>query len=232
MAPQLKTNALSSFAEFYQSANFGSYTKPLGHFSSPAIARFARNLLGDRETHVGGVLQAMLGFPFKTVRRKSRRVRCTLARTYQTISSASVDQLWQTVANLADVSWHPLLASTNVPRGLIVKPGLIYQAVTRLIPFPIRVFVERVRPGELLSVRVLVIPGLEERATYQVESTVCGTRVSYSITLKGPLSPLIWSLIHPYAASVASKLAQAAEQAALQAMNSDGKSLQGRCFDF
>lgn len=173
----------------------------------------------------------MLGFPFKTVRRKSRRVRYTLARTYQTISSASVDQLWQTVANLADVSWHPLLASTNVPRGLIVKPGLIYQAVTRLIPFPIRVFVERVRPGELLSVRVLVIPGLEERATYQVESTVCGTRVSYSITLKGPLSPLIWSLIRPYAASVASKLAQAAEQAALQAMNSDGKSLQGRCFD-
>jgi len=133
--------------------------------------------------------------------------------TYQAISSASVDDLWQKVVNLADVSWHPLLASTNAPNGLIPKPGLIYRAVTRLIPFRISIFVERVQPGELLMVRILAIPGVEERVTYRVESTLCGTRVSYSVTLRGWLSPLAWSVIQPFAARVAADLAHAAEQA-------------------
>lgn len=135
-----------------------------------------------------------------------------LVATYEAISSASVDTLWQKVSNLADVSWHPLIASTNVPKGLIPKPGLIYQAVSRLFPIPIQIFVERVRPRELLSVRILAIPGLEERVTYKVESTVCGTCVSYSVTLRGWLSPLVWSLIRRHAARVAMELAQAAEQ--------------------
>ena len=174
----------------------------------------------------------MPNFSSKAVRRKGKRFRCSLAKTYQAISSASVDQLWQKVVDLADVSWHPLLASTNVPRGLVVKPGLIYQAVTRLIPIPVQIFVERVSPRELLSVRILAIPGVEERVTYQVESTVCGTRISYSVTLQGFLSPLIWSLSRPYAAQVASELAQAAERAALQAVSGDAKPLKNRCFDF
>jgi hypothetical protein len=119
----------------------------------------------------------MLSFWVRFVHRDSHQVR-SLVGTYQAISSASVDALWQKVVNLADVSWHPLLASTNVPKGLIPKPGLIYQAVTRRFPIPIQIFVERVSPRELLSVRVLAIPGVEERVTYKVESTLCGTRVS------------------------------------------------------
>ncbi len=134
-----------------------------------------------------------------------------LVGTYQALSSASVDDLWQKVINLADVSWHPIISSTNVPQGLIPKPGLIYRAFTRLSPIPIRVFVERVSPRELLSVRILALPGIEERVTYRIESTLCGTRISYSVTLKGWLSPLIWSVLQPYAARVAAELAQAAE---------------------
>jgi hypothetical protein len=132
--------------------------------------------------------------------------------TYQTVSTASVDALWQRIINLADVSWHPMIVSTNVPKGLIPKPGLIYQAVSRFLPFRINIFVERVQPRELLSVRIIALPGVEERVTYRVESTLCGTRVSYSVTLRGWLSPLVWSLIRPYAARVAAELAQAAEQ--------------------
>lgn len=143
--------------------------------------------------------------------------RFSLARTYGVLSSASVDILWEKLINLADVSWHPLIASTNAPRGLIAKPGLIYQVVTRWMPIPIRVFVERVRPRELLSLRILAIPGVEKRVTYQVESTVCGTYVSYSVTLRGWLSPFLWWMIKPYAARVAAELAQAAEQLGLQA---------------
>jgi hypothetical protein len=135
-----------------------------------------------------------------------------LVETFQAVSSASVDVLWRKVMNLADVSWHPLLASTNVPKGLIPKPGLIYQAVSRLFPIRIQIFVEKVLPKELLSVRILALPGIEERVTYRVESTLCGTRVSYSVTLRGWLSPLVWSLIRPYAARVAAELAHAAEQ--------------------
>lgn len=168
----------------------------------------------------------------KSIYSKHFWFRCSLARTYQVISSASADELWQKVVDLADVSWHPLLASTNVPYGLVPKPGLIFQAVTRLGPIPIRIFVEHVRPGELLTVRVLAIPGLEERVTYQVESTVCGNFVSYSVTLNGWLSPLIWSLIKPHAARVAAALATAAEQAAMPGVSGKQKSLKGGCFDF
>lgn len=168
----------------------------------------------------------------KSIYRKHLWFRCSLARTYQVISSASADELWKKVVDLADVSWHPLLASTNVPYGLVPKPGLIFQAVTRLGPIPIRIFVEHVRPGELLSVRVMAIPGLEERVTYQVEPTVCGNFVSYSVTLNGWLSPLIWSLIQPHAARVATALAAAAEQAAMTGVSGKQKSLKGGCFDF
>ncbi|MBF2079548.1 MAG: SRPBCC family protein [Synechococcales cyanobacterium T60_A2020_003] len=145
-------------------------------------------------------------FPWKISARRS------FVRTYQAISTASVDALWQKVENLADVSWHPVIISTNAPNGLLPTPGLIYQAVTCFFPIPIRIFVERVNPRELLSIRILALPGLEERVTYQVESTVCGTQISYSVTLRGWLSPLVWSVIRPYAARVASQLAQAAEQ--------------------
>lgn len=153
----------------------------------------------------------MLGFWLKFTQRDFGWFR-PLVGTYQVISSASVDDLWRKVVNLADVSWHPLIASTNAPEGLLPKPGLIYRAVTRLFPIPIRIFVEHVRPQELLSVRILAIPGLEERVTYRVESTVWGTRVSYSVTLRGWLSPLVWSIIRPYAARVARELAHAAER--------------------
>lgn len=136
----------------------------------------------------------------------------TLDRTYRTISSASVDTLWQTVIDLADVSWHPLLTSTNAPYGLRPKPGLMYRVFTRWLPIPVNVFVERVRPRELLSVRLFPVPGLEERVTYRIKSTVWGTQVSYSVTLRGWLSPLAWSLLRPYAARVASALARTAEQ--------------------
>jgi hypothetical protein len=171
----------------------------------------------------------MFGFSSQLIRRKRRWFQCSLARTYQTLSSASVDDLWKKLVDLADVSWHPLLESTNVPSGLVVKPGLIYQAVTRMIPIPIQIFVERVRPGELLSVRILVMPGLEEQVTYQIKSTVCGAYVSYSVTLRGWLSPLFWSLIRPYAARVASELVQATEQA--DAGLKPGKSGYFDCFD-
>lgn len=162
--------------------------------------------LGDRR-HV-----AMLDFWLKMIQFKPMRLP-SLDGTYQVLSSASVDELWGKMVNLADVSWHPLLAKTNVPYGLLPKPGLIYQAVSRLFfPIPIKIFVERVLPREMLSVRVLALPGLEERVTYRIESTVCGTYVSYSVTLRGWLSPLVWSIIQPYAAKVARELAHAAEQ--------------------
>ncbi len=145
-------------------------------------------------------------------------------RTYREISSASVDELWQKLVDLADVSWHPFLKSTNVPYGLVPKPGLIYQAVTRWSPIPIRIFVERVNHKELLSVRILAIPGVEERITYKIESTVCGTCLSYSVTLRGWLSPLIWSLSRPYADRVAKAL--------IDAVEGKNKSLKNSCFDF
>ncbi|KGF72323.1 hypothetical protein DO97_09460 [Neosynechococcus sphagnicola sy1] len=166
----------------------------------------------------------------KLLRRDQRLY--SLVRTYRVLSSASVDALWQKVTDLADVSWHPLLASTNVPYGLVAKPGLIYRGVTRLIPIPVRVFVERVRPGELLSVRILALPGVEEQVTYQVDSTLCGTCISCSVTLRGYLSPLLWSLIRPHAARVAAALAQAAEQATLSAVTGEVHPRKKQAFDF
>lgn len=138
----------------------------------------------------------------------------TLDQSYWIVSSASVDTLWQTIMNLADVSWHPLLSSTNAPNGLIPKPGLIYRAFTRICPIPVSIFVERVLPRELLTIRLFPVPGLEERVTYEIKSTVMGTQISYSVTLRGWLTPLAWSVLKPYAAKVVSALADAAEQAA------------------
>ncbi|MEH1908801.1 MAG: SRPBCC family protein [Nostoc sp.] len=174
----------------------------------------------------------MQGWLSKFIHRKRRRFCASLVRTYREISSASVDELWQQVADLTDVSWHPLLKSTNVPYGLVPKPGLIFQAVTRFSPIPIRIFVERVNPREMLSIRVLAIPGIEERVTYQVESTVCGTCLFYSVTLRGWLSPLIWSLSRPYADRVARSLVEAVEKTALSTVSGKKKSLNDSCFDF
>jgi hypothetical protein len=168
----------------------------------------------------------------KFIHLKHRRFCVSLVRTYREISCASVDELWQQVVDIADVSWHPLLKSTNLPYGLVPKPGLIYSAVTRLSPIPVRIFVERVNPRELLSVRVMAIPGVEERVTYRVESTLCGTCLSYSVTLRGWLSPLIWSFSRPYADRVARALVDAVEKTALQAVSGKGKSLKDSCWDF
>lgn len=156
----------------------------------------------------------------------------TVVKTYRALSSASVEELWNKITDLEDVSWHPIIASTNVPYGLVVKPGLIYQAFTRLIPIPIQIFVERVRPQEALSIRILVLPGLEEQVTYRVESAVCGAYVSYSVTLRGWLAPLLWSLMRPCAAQVALRLAQSAEQSMVQTVAGNLKSSKRDCFDF
>lgn len=164
----------------------------------------------------------------KLIHGKRRRFCASLVRTYREISSASVDELWQKVVDLTDVSWHPLLKSTNVPLGLVPKPGLIFQAVTRFWPIPIRIFVERVSPKQTLSIRVLAIPGIEERIIYQLESTICGSYLSYSVTLRGWLSPLIWSLSRPYVDRVARALIESVENPGL----SQKKSLHGGCFDF
>jgi hypothetical protein len=83
-----------------------------------------------------------------------------------------------------------------------------------------------------LSIRILAIPGVEERIIYKVESTVCGTCLSYSVTLKGWLSPLIWSFSRPYTDRVARALVDAVEGTALQAVSKKRKSLKDGCFDF
>ena len=168
----------------------------------------------------------------KFIHRKRRRFCASLVRTYRELSSATVDELWHKVVDLGDVSWHPLLKSTNIPYGLVPKPGLIYRAFTRLSPIPIQIFVERVNPRELLSIRILAIPGIEERIIYKVESTVCGTCLSYSVTLRGWLSPLIWSFSRPYADKVARALVDAAEETAMNAVSRKRKSLKDSCFDF
>jgi hypothetical protein len=155
----------------------------------------------------------ILNFSFRLVTGQETSIcQVSYQKTYRVVTKATIDVLWQKIINLADISWNPLIVWTNAPMGLIAKPGLIYEAVMRLIPIPVRMFVEYVRPGELLSFRVLAIPGLEQRITYQIESTLCGTYISYSITLRGWLSPLVWWLIRPYSSLVASKLAQAAEE--------------------
>ena len=155
----------------------------------------------------------ILNFSFKVFAGGGKLLcKFSLYKTYRAVTNAPVDLLWQKLINIADVSWHPLFSETNLPRGLMAKPGLIYQVVTRLTPIPIRVFVENVRPRELLSIRLLAIPGIEQRITYQIESTLCGSYISYSITLRGWLSPLVWWLIKPYSMRVASELANAAER--------------------
>jgi hypothetical protein len=172
----------------------------------------------------------MRAWSSKFIQRKRRKVCVSLVRTYREISSATPDELWQKLVDLTDVSWHPMLKSTNVPYGLVPKPGLIYQAVTRLSPIPIRIFVERVNPQELLSIRILAIPGVEERVIYKVESTVCGTCLSYSVTLRGWLSPLVWSFSRPYADRVAKALVEAVEGATLN-VSPKTKPLNDSCFD-
>jgi hypothetical protein len=155
----------------------------------------------------------ILNFSFKLIAGQGKLFcKFSCFKTYRAVSNAPVDILWQKLINLADVSWHPLFSSTNAPLGLIPKPGLIYQVVTRLTPIPVRIFVEKVLPKQSLSFRVLAIPGMEQRIAYQVESTVSGTYISYSVTLKGWLSPLLWWLIKPYSVRVASELANAAER--------------------
>ncbi|MEL6454313.1 MAG: SRPBCC family protein [Cyanobacteria bacterium J06623_5] len=140
----------------------------------------------------------------------------TSEHNYWAASTAPADALWQTVTNLADLAtWHPLITRTNAPRGQQAKPGLIYRAFSRYAPISAQIFVERVLPGELLSVRVFLLPGVQERATYRIVSTLCGTCVLYSVTLSGWLSPLLWPMVRPQVDQVATSLVHAAEQASL-----------------
>ncbi len=132
---------------------------------------------------------------------------------YWATSTAPAETLWQLVTNLADLSsWHPLITATNAPRGQRATPGLIYRAVLPYLPISTQIFVERVLPGELLSVRLFPLPGLQERVTYRIVSTLCGTCVLYSITLSGWLSPLAWPVVKPHTTKVAAALVEAAEQ--------------------
>ncbi|CAN5634726.1 hypothetical protein BH23CYA1_BH23CYA1_01770 [soil metagenome] len=143
-----------------------------------------------------------------------------LESNYWAASTAPAETLWQIVTDLADLaSWHPLITRTNAPMGQCAKPGLIYKAFSRYLPLPTQIFVERVLPGELLSVRLFPLPGLQERVTYRIVSTLCGTCVLYSVTLSGWLSPLAWLMVKPHATRVAAALVQAAEQATLQPRN-------------
>ena len=128
---------------------------------------------------------------------------------------ASADTLWRIVNNLSDLeTWHPLVTGTNAPRGQQAKPGLIYRTMSRYLPVSTQVFVERVLPGELVSMRVFPFPGLQERVTYRIVSTLCGTCVLYSITLSGWLSPLAWPVVKPQVTKVAAALVEAAEMEA------------------
>lgn len=143
-------------------------------------------------------------------------------KTYKALSSAPIETIWQIINDVAEMSsWHPLITSTNAPRGLTAKPGLIYRVIPRWLPIPIRIFVERVSHHELISVRLFPMPGLEERVVYRLESTVCGTQVSYSVILRGWLSPVVWSVLKPFAAKVAGAIAKAAEETAATALNSN-----------
>jgi len=118
------------------------------------------------------------------------------------------------VSNLTNLAnWHPSINATNAPLGQRAKPGLIYKAFSRYIPISTPIFVERVLPGELLSIRLFPLPGVQERVTYRIVSTLCGTCVLYSITLSGWLSPLVWPMLKPQAPRVAVALVQAAEAA-------------------
>lgn len=142
-------------------------------------------------------------------------------RNYWTASTAPAEIIWQMVTDLASfATWHPLISSTNAPYGQIAKPGLIYRVCSRYFPLSTQVFVERVQPGELLSIRLFPFPGLQEHVTYRIVSTICGTCVLYSITLSGWLSPLAWPMMKPHAVKVAAALVQAAEQETIRPTDS------------
>ncbi|MEL6815605.1 MAG: SRPBCC family protein [Cyanobacteria bacterium J06598_3] len=136
----------------------------------------------------------------------------TRESNYWAESSAPADTLWQMVSNLTNLAnWHPIITATNAPLGQRAKPGLIYKAFSRYIPLSTSIFVERVLPGELVSIRLFPLPGVQERVTYRIVSTLCGTCVLYSMTLSGWLSPLVWPMLKPQATRVAVALVQAAE---------------------
>jgi hypothetical protein len=163
---------------------------------------------------------------------KKRAIHWTLVKRYQVLTSASVDLTWQKMSDLTDLSWHPLIKRTNVPYGLIPKPGLIYQAIHRHIPLPFRIFVEGVLPQRQLSIRILGLPGIEERVTYQIEPSVCGTYISYCVMLRGWLTPLVWSFLQGYAAKVAQQLAEAAEAESISLVSKRLRSRPNTCLDF
>jgi hypothetical protein len=101
-----------------------------------------------------------------------------------------------------------------------------------MVPLPFRIFVENVNPGELVSFRICALPGVEERVTYRLESRICGTCVSYSVMMRGWLSPLVWSIIQGHAAKVAQKLAEAAENETLNSVSGYLPPRKNTCFDF
>ena len=155
-------------------------------------------------------LESCLGSALKSVRTIGQEpIGLEMLRTTRI---ASADTLWRIVNNLADLeTWHPLVVGTDAPRGQQAKPGLIYRTMSRYLPISTQVFVERVLPGELVSMRLFPLPGLQERVTYRIVSTLCGTCVLYSITLSGWLSPLAWPVVKPQATKVAAALVAAAE---------------------
>ena len=140
---------------------------------------------------------------------RQRRLRWTIVKTYRAMSPASIESIWARISDLADVSWNPMLCSSEAPEGLKAKPGLIVKAMSQWLPVPSHLFVEEVQPHQFLSIRVLALPGLEERVTYQLASDVKGTFISYSIMLRGWLTPIFWPFLHFSAQRVASQLAQA-----------------------
>lgn len=161
----------------------------------------------------------------------SQDCRWTMVKRYQALTPATLEQTWKKMMDLADMSWHPLLSRTNVPRGLVPKPGLIYEAINRILPLPFRIFVEGVKPRQRLSFRIMIWPGVEERVTYQIESSVCGTCISYSVMLRGWLAPLIWSVLRGYAAEVANRLAEAAVQDSIASFPHQWRSQSRNCWD-
>ncbi len=136
----------------------------------------------------------------------------TTEHNYWVASTAPAETLWKEVSDLAGVAaWHPLISRTNAPYGQQAKPGLIYRVFSDYLPTSTQIFVERVLPGELLSVRVFPLPGLQERATYRIVSTLYGACVMYSITLSGWLSPIVWPVVKSRITQVAIALVKAAE---------------------
>ena len=156
--------------------------------------------------------QTPMAFIFLLKRLKRQpRLRWTLVKTYRVISSASVDTIWAKLSDVTDVSWNPMLSSIDAPLGLKAKPGLFFHAFSSWIPLPTQLFVETVQPQQFLSIRIFAFPGLEERITYQIASDVKGTFISYSIMLRGWLTPIIWPFLHFPAQKAAQTLAHAAE---------------------